>query len=148
MKTNQNAYQLARDVELEVERIINDNINAFRKRFRPFRREMLRTAAIESIIERYTDAGIPRQIALWLMSNQKVKRMPFSTRHPDYSLAVKMRGPTLADKIKNGTAPDGALCEAELLGHYTPGVVDNYELQWAYAESTGDVERNRMGLRL
>lgn len=146
MKTNQHAYQLTRDVELEVESIINDNLAAFRKRFRPFRREMLRTAAIESIIERYTDAGIPRQIALWLMSNQKVKRMPFSTKHPDYGLAVKMRGPTLTDKIKNGTAPEGATCDAEDLGHYdAPG---NYEAHWIHAVETGDFERNRMGLKL
>jgi len=146
MKTNATSYRLTREIEAEIEAIINEHTPAFRKRFKPFRRELLRTAAIESIIERFTDAGIPRQIALWHMSNQKTVRMPFSTKHPDYSLAEKMRGPTLADKIKNGTVPTGALCEAEMLGHYdAPG---NHEAHWMQAILTGDFERNAMGLKL
>lgn len=141
MKTNATSYRLTREVEAEVEAIINEHTPAFRKRFKPFRRELLRTAAIESIIERCTDAGIPRQIALWHMSNQKTVRMPFSTKHPDYSLAEKMRGPTLADKIKNGTGSEPQSSTAYFLE-------GQYDDQWTYAENCGDVERNAMGLKL
>ena len=64
MKHNLMSYRFTRAVEAEIEALINEHTPAFRKHFRPFRREMLRTAVIESIIERYTDAGIPRSIAL------------------------------------------------------------------------------------
>ncbi len=137
MKHNLMSYRFTRAVEAEIEALINEHTPAFRKHFRPFRREMLRTAVIESIIERYADAGVPRSIALWNMSYQKTVRMPFSTRHPDYDSALKKRGPTLTDKIKTGTAKteptDSQIMFAAQEGQYAE--------QWNYAETCGDLKR-------
>lgn len=144
MKSNAMSYRFTRVVEAEIEALINEHTPAFRKHFRPFRREMLRTAVIESIIERYADAGVPRSIALWNMSYQKTVRMPFSTRHPDYDLALKSRGPTLTDKIKTGTAKpddDRLYGESALLSESLNGL---YDQQWNYAESCGDLKRFNM----
>ena len=138
MKHNLMSYRFTRAVEAEIEALINEHTPAFRKHFRPFRREMLRTAVIESIIERYTDAGIPRSIALWNMSYQKTVRMPFSTRHPDYDSALKKRGPTLADKIKNGTNNS---FEAMFSTESIYELDGQHDSQWNYAESCGDLKR-------
>jgi hypothetical protein len=137
MKSNAMSYRFNHAVEAEIEALIAEHTPAFRKHFKPFRREMLRTAVIEMVIERYMGYTIPRSIALWQMSDRLPPKQQFTTKHQDYSLALKQRGPTLAEKVKNGTNTT-----AEVLGTDEFAFVDGkYDEQWNYAESCGDLIR-------
>ncbi len=138
MKSNAMSYRFNRAVEAEIEALIVEHTPAFRKRFKPFRREMLRTAVIEMVIERYMGYTIPRSIALWQMSDRLPPKQQFTTKHQDYSLALKQRGPTLTDKVKNGTTTDDKLSG---LGVAFLAFEGKYDEQWNYAESCGDLIR-------
>lgn len=126
------------EVEAEIKYLVRLHEPAFRKRFgRRFRLDSLRTAVIEDVIDRKVESmGLQevaggREIAKWNLRNRNPKKMPFSTRHPDYGLALKKYTPR-CEKIARGTMKEDEPYKFPMVLHVT--LEGKYEEQWHIAD--------------
>jgi len=120
------------EVEAEIKYMMRQFEPAFRKKFgKRFRLDSLRTACIEHLIElKMVYLGCDRNIALWHLRNKNPRRMPFTTKHPDYDRALKKHTP-LNEKIQKGTLLNNEPYTSVRIAH--DAIAGQYELQLVVA---------------